>query len=901
MIGEIIAHYKVTAKLGAGGMGEVYRATDSKLGRDVALKVLPEAFASDAQRMQRFQREAQVLASLNHPHIAAIYGLEEQRGAASSAPTRALVMELVEGPTLAERIARGAIPLEEALPIARQVAEALEYAHERGIVHRDLKPANIKLTRDGHVKVLDFGLAKALAEDAASSLDLANSPRLSVAATRAGMILGTAAYMSPEQARGKSVDRRADIWAFGVVLFEMLSGKQIFSGETASDSMAAVITREPEWGALPTGTPGQLRQLLQRCLEKDPRQRLQAIGEARIAIERGMADPQADAMGAAAGAGAAPQSSWMRTLPWAVAGALALMAAWATWKVASLPAEAPRVTQRFVVGLPKGQVVYGPQPGIAISPDGKHVVYLASRLDGAGWQLHLRAMDQLDAVPIGDEDAGWPFFSPDGQWIAYFAGGKLKKVSIQGGPSVTLADAGQGRGGSWAGNTIVYVPNPEAGLWRVSADGGQAEAIKVSGEVRLDQARWPQILSDGDTVLFTSQMTGGTIDFALSALRLSSGEVKQHVVDGSSARYVESGHLVFLREGTLYAAPFDVKRLELAGPAVPVVQDVTMDQTTHAGYYSVARDGTLVYLSSASRATDETSVVMVDRKGTEKPLSAPSRPYANIRLSPDGSQLAARVAATNVDVWSYSLKRGSLSRLTFQPDEDENPVWMPDGRRIVYSATRENGQRALMRKNADGSGEEEVLWQGGTHTHTTSVSPDQRWLLYADYDGTTRGDMWVLPLEGERKPQPFLKTPFNEYDGRFSPNGNWVAYTSDESGKNQVYVQAFPGPGGKWQVSSEGGDSPVWAPNGKELFFRNGSRFMVVSIATVPTFSAASPRLLFEGPYAVNPRREAQYDVFPDGQNFAMLKGPIAAVGAGQYFVVTNWTEELKRLAPLKK
>ncbi|MGH9581065.1 MAG: protein kinase domain-containing protein, partial [Terriglobales bacterium] len=483
MIGQTIAHYRVTAKLGAGGMGEVYRATDTKLGRDVALKVLPEAFAADAQRMTRFQREAQVLASLNHPHIAAIYGLEEA-GAASGAPTRALVMELVEGPTLAERIAQGAIPIEEALPIAKQIAEALEYAHERGIIHRDLKPANIKLTADGQVKVLDFGLAKALSDDA-SAADVSNSPTLSMAATKAGIILGTAAYMAPEQARGKQVDRRADIWSFGVVLYEMLTGRRLYTGETASDTLASVLKEQPDWTRLPSTTPATIRDLVRRCLTKEPRQRLQAIGDARIAIEEWLANPTPAEHGPAL---AAPRAAWQRLLPWGVAAAATLLAAVALWSWLRGPAPAPPVVRRFTVGLPTGQALGGPAPGIAISPDGNLIAYNASRLNSPGWQLYLHSLDKLQTVALGQEEGAQPFFSPDGQWVAYNSGGKLKKIAVSGGAPVTLCDAPISLGATWGRNgTIIYVPLNSGGLWQVSETGGTPQVLTkpdpAAGEV----------------------------------------------------------------------------------------------------------------------------------------------------------------------------------------------------------------------------------------------------------------------------------------------------------------------------------------------------------------------------------------------------------------------------------
>ncbi len=896
MIGQTIAHYQVTAKVGAGGMGEVYRATDTKLGREAAIKVLPGAFAQDAQRMARFQREAQVLASLNHPHIAAIYGLEE------SGATRALAMELVEGPTLGERIAGRALPLDEALPIAQQIAEALEYAHERGIIHRDLKPANIKLTRDGQVKILDFGLAKALADES-SVTDISNSPTLSMAATKAGMILGTAAYMSPEQAKGKTVDRRADVWSFGCVLFEMLAGQQVFGGgETVTDTLAAVVRAEPEWNLLPASVPATIRRLLRRCLEKDPRQRLQAIGEARIAIAEAIASPGGDAEISAAGAAAAMAPAWKRMLPWAVAGVAALIAVGAAWKATSRPQTEAPVVRRFVVEMPRGQVVYGPQPGLAISPNGTHVAYLASRTNGLGWQLYLRAMDRVEAAPLGsDDDGGLPSFSPDGQWVAYFAGGKLKKVNIQEGTPMPLADVTTALGASWGPDgTIYYCPSPDLGLWRIPGGRGQPEKVPRQGKSEGLRDLWPDVLPDGQGVLVTAPARGGFDQATISLFSLRTGEVKKLFEGGSNPKYVPSGHIVYGRAGTLFAVPFDLKRQEITGLAVPVVQNVRMDGSTGAVYYSVARDGTLVYISSASMS-EKNQLVEVDRHGNERTLGAPERGYSNPRISPDGKQVTTRVAdSSNIDAWVYTMGRG-LSRLTFQEEEDESPVWTPDGRQIVYSSSHSTTPRTIAWKNADGSGSEEVVLEAAGHFHVGAISPDGQWMIYTDYENTSgsRGDLWVLPLKGDKKPQVFLKTQFNEYDARLSPDGKWVAYTSDESGRNEVYVQPFPGPGGKWQISTDGGDSPVWARSGKEIFYRNGSKFYAASVVTAPSFSSSPGRLMFDHPYAENPRREAQYDVFPDGQRFLMLKGDAAAASA-QYYVVTNWAEELKRLAPPK-
>jgi len=900
VIGQSIAHYKVTAKLGAGGMGEVYRATDSKLGRDVALKVLPPAFAQDEQRMARFQREAQVLASLNHPNIAAIYGIEgTDVGASFSSPQPggraeagrhrafALVMELVEGPTLAERVAQGALPLDEALPLARQISEALEYAHEKGIIHRDLKPANIKLTNTGQVKVLDFGLAKALAEDSAVQEQL-NSPTLSVAATKAGFILGTAAYMAPEQARGKAADRRADVWSFGVVLYEMLTGARAFAGEDVSVTLANVIKEDPDWKKLPAATPRRIRELLQRCLMKDPRQRLQAIGEARIALEKANGQPEEIQPVAA---DATPRFA---LLPWAVSAVLLLIAGVAMFKLWRQPAQVSPSVRHFSVPLPSGHTFFGPNPVIAISPDGSQIVYGGSSLSGVGWRLIVRPLDEGAAKELPEEAGSVPFFSWDGQWVGYFTPGKLRRVRVNGGTPEDLADVRATWGASWGpDDTIVYSPDFTGGLWRVSAHGGTPQEIKRQGSIPYMQ-RWPNMLPDGKHVLCAEvqRNTAGFESAKVASVSLETGETKE-LVDGTNPVYLPSGHIIFARNAALFAVPFDIDRQEVTGDPVQIVSNVRMAPDGIA-YFSVSRDGTLVYLQSGVATEDLSTLMRVDGKGIETDTGAPARPYTAIRLSPDGKRVAGRLGGRNTDIWIYALDRASFSRFTFREGEEESPVWSADGKKLAYSSQTEG--RTLYWKNSDGSGAEEVLWKGGVHTHASSISKDNKWLLFTDYGGIGKGDIWLLPLEGERKPQPFLQTSANEFDGRFSPDGKWVAYSSDESGLLEVYVTAFPGPGGKWQVSSGGADSPVWSPNGRELFFRSQKKIMKVDVTTSPSFSLSAPHPLFDSVISELARREANYDVYPDGQHFLVVKA--SNQRSTEYRVILNLEEELKRVAP---
>ncbi len=900
MIGRTIAHYTVTEKLGAGGMGEVYRARDERLGRDVALKVLPETFASDPNRLERFRREAHLLASLSHPNIAAIHGLEEADG------VRCLVLELVEGETLEEKIARGPLPLEEALGIARQTADALEAAHEKGVIHRDLKPGNVKVTPAGQVKLLDFGLAKAFEGDQPAA-SLGTSPTLTAAATRAGVILGTAAYMSPEQARAKVVDRRADIWAFGVVLYEMLTGRQAFPGETVSDTLAALLKTEPDWSALPAETPAQVLRLLRRCLQKDPRQRLQSIADARLEIEEAQAAPAAPEIAVAAVAPTLP--AWRRSLPWAAGlAAGALITGVVLWQLR--PAAQPPAVSRFAETLgPDLTIALSELPTVAISPNGKRMALVLTRAGAS--QIFIRELDKLEAQPLaGTEGAENPFFSPDGHWLGFFAEGKLKKISLGGGTPFTLCDAPVPRGAVWTpDDSIIFSPNTEVGLYRISVAGGTPEPVTQLDPAKNERThRWPFLLPGSQAVLVTINSVENPDNFEpaqVAVIRLATGEKKVLVEGGYMPVYSPSGHLLYSRAGALLAAPFDLDRLEITGPTVPLLDGLSASRETGSASYAFSPAGHLVYVPGGLSVADR-YLVWVDREGKETLLPADAKAFDEPRIAPDGRRIALSIAEPNYSVWTYDPGRNVVSRLTFGPSTSA-PLWTPDGKRIIFSRPAPSGQKpSLAWRLADGTGEAETLVEADSSMQPESVSPDGRFLLFARASaGTvtwTGGDIWALPLEGERKPYPFIQTPANEYGATFSPDGKWVAYASFESGRPEVYVRAFPGPGGgKWQISNDGGSQPVWPKGSNEIFYRNGERMMAVPVQTQPTFQPGSPRQLFVGRYLTWTGPFRGYDVAPGGQRFLMVRDKEATLTATRVIVALHWASELAHRAPAKK
>ncbi len=897
--GTKLGAYEVLSAIGAGGMGEVYRAHDTKLGRDVAIKVLPPNFVNDPERLSRFQREARMLAALNHANIATIYGLEQSDG------VTCLVMELVPGETLQERIKRdGAIPIEEALKIAGQIAEALEAAHEKSIIHRDLKPANVKVTPEGKVKVLDFGLAKAFEGDTASD-DMTNSPTLTCAATMQGVILGTAAYMSPEQARGKSVDKRTDIWAFGCLLFELVSGKQAFAGEDTTEILAAVVKSEPDWGQLPAATPPTVRSLLKRCLQKDRTLRLRDAGDARIEINEALSAPattNSELTVPAKGARAFGPSQLLLGL--AALLIVAAIASLATWNLKPSGSLLPQPVSRVTITLPPGQQLAGMDaaPAVALSPDGSHLAYVARQ--GGAQQIYLRQMDSLEAKPIpGTDGAVDPFFSPDGQWLGFFADGKVKKVSVSGGTTLLVGEAASPNGASWGSQgTIALSPTNVSPILQVPDAGGAATSISRF-EKRENSHRWPQFLPDGKTVLFAAGFTAGNwTNVEITAQPPGSG-ARRDLILGTAPHYAPSGHLIYAQGGSLMAVPFDPQRLAVTGTAVPVVEGVQQSGVSGHAQYSLSDNGSLVYVPGGFQS-NQSKLVWVNRNGTEQPLAAPGHNYVYPRIAPDGRRATLAIAEDQgAQVWLYDLQE-RLTRLTFEGAANNVPTWSPDGKRVAflsYNGGQAEGQNILWQL-ADGSGGPERLTTGDFLHAPLSFSPDGQLLAFIESNPATGYDIWVLHIS-DRKAQPFIRTQFNESAPEFSPpDGRWLAYVSNESGRNEIYVQAYPGPGGKWQISTDGGTEPVWNHNGRELFYRDRNKMMAVDITTQPGFSAGKPRLLFEGSYLATPATFPNYDVSLDGQRFLMLK-PMASAEPPptQINVVLNWFEELKQKVPVEK
>jgi serine/threonine protein kinase len=879
LAGQKLGVYHVLDLLGVGGMGEVYRARDTRLGRDVAVKVLPRLFSADPERLARFEREARLLASLNHPHIAAIYGFEETAG------VHALVLELVDGPTLAERLQRGPLPIAEAVRIARQIADALEAAHERGVVHRDLKPQNIKVKPDGTVKVLDFGLAKATMA-AANDSDGPAASTAPIDGTREGTILGTTSYMSPEQSRGHAVDKRTDIWAFGCVFYEMLTGRAPFAGETISDTLAAVLKQEPDWQALPAGTAPGVRSLLRRCLKKDPIDRLHDIADARIEIQEAIAEPAAMTP---TGPPRRAAARWTRLIPWVVAAGAVAMALLVVQQATRRTASPAGSATRLDLDLPAGvELVSVYPPAMVLSPDGTRVAFVG--VFRGLRQLYTRRLDQFETVPIrGTENANAVFMSPDGRSLGFITADlALKKVSLADGLVTTVEhDAEFSAGAAWgADDRITFV---RAGaLWQVPASGGPAKQLTTldKGKQELLHA-WPSVIAQGRILLFAS-ITGSSRGAShIEALSLPAGQRRVIVESGTFPLYAPSGHLLFFRDGALLGAPFDVDRLELTGPVVRVLENLAVGTTMDAPLAALSNAGSLMYAPSDAGTT---RLVWVSRQGVEQPITETPRRYQYPRLAPDGRRTVVAAAG---DLWIQDIARATLTRLTSeQTVGNAFPVWTPDGTRVLFRTLT-----GMYWTAADSSGHPEAIAGSLSGDLPCSVSRDGDTLAFMRQNAQTSRDIYVLSLSGQPRPRPVVSTFAFEGGAQFSPDGHWMAYASDESGQMQVYVRPFPGPDRRWPVSTQGGTQPLWNRNGKEIFYRIGNKMMVVDVSGSVDLTLSQPRQLFDQRYVFQNISLANYDVSPDGQRFVMVKDE---AGSGRLNVVLNWTEELKRLVPTR-
>jgi Tol biopolymer transport system component len=875
--GTRLGPYEIVSAIGAGGMGEVYRARDSQLHRDVAIKVLPDRFAADPDRLARFEREARVLAALNHRHIASIFGIAEGEG------LRGLVLELVDGPTLGERIAAGPLTLAETLVIAAQIADALDASHQKGIIHRDLKPANVKVTPDGSVKVLDFGLAKTYETRTSEGDDLTT---VSAPLTRDAAIIGTTAYMSPEQARGQAVDKRTDIWSFGCVLFEMLTRRRVFSGETTSDTIAAILQREPDWSALPPGTPPGLLRVLKRCLEKDSKRRLRDAGDLRTELEDAL---RIGPPVAAPSPGAAPSRRRYLVGGTAAIGALALTAVMlAPWSREAPPPE-PALLRSTLVLPPHQRLDHrGGDYPLALSPDGRQVIY-GGAVDGRV-HLYVRDLSQFEPTLLsGTEGAQHPFFSPDGRAVAFFANGVLQQLPVSGGTPLRIcAIEGNARGGSWGPNDTIVFATDRTTLSMVSARGGTPQRIP-----NAENANWPQILPDGKTVLFTIQMGAvatialdGTAKRVLGRTATFQGGGPLLASEGGimQARYLPTGHLVYGQGVRVLGVPFDITAFEITGAPVALIEHVFRAQGFGAVYFAISSTGVLVYAPDSS----DYELSWVGRDGRAASIGAARRPLNYSRVSPDGARIAAMVVdeARRPEIWLFDSVRGTGAPLA--REQRLLPVWSPDSRHIAFHSARK-----IMRQPASAAGPADVLLASAPGTYPTAWAPDGRTLLLNQVSPAGAGaDLWALDV-GTKTARALLTGPSNQSFGRFSPDGRWIAYMDDESGRYEINVMAYPAADQRITVSTNGGIFPVWSHDGREIFYRQEFAVLAVPVNAGAELRVGKPQVLFEGPY-IGFGADFSFDVGPDGR-FLMIKGDNAAMGR-QLNIVTNWFEDVKRL-----
>jgi len=883
--GDRLGPYEIFSPLGAGGMGEVYRARDTKLDRDVAIKILPDLFAQDAERLVRFEREAKTLASLNHPNIAQIYGIEAGSGRAA-----ALVMELVEGDDLSVLISRGPIALADAMPIARQIAEALEAAHEQGIVHRDLKPANIKVRPNGTVKVLDFGLAKAMdpAGSGAAGDAAMNSPTLTARATQMGMIIGTAAYMAPEQAKGKAVDKRADVWAFGVVLYEMLTGRRAFAGDDVSETLASVLKDTPSIASLPADIPAPVRRLLRRCLEKDRTKRLDSMGAARLEIEDALAGEPAVA---APTSGARVSQS--RFDPRLIAGALVLAAATGTgaWLLKPAPPAVPERPARFAVTLPKDAIFTRPSAHvIAMAPDGSRLAYIS------GNQLLVRAIDQIEPVVVaGVRDPSEVFFSPDSQWIAFYQNPRIWKVAITGGAPVPVCEAQVPLTASWSGEEILFSQN--AGIMRVAASGGTPDVLIAAAEGK-GLLSTPRRVPGTDEVVFSRTSAATNWDEADIVAWSAAGGERVILRGGSDPRLLPTGHLVYGRRGELLTVPVNRQTLATEGTPVVLASGVpgASGGSTGARQYGISDRGTLVHVSGG--VNEETDLMWSDRQGREDAIVTEFQ-AAYPRVSPDGQRIAySAPVAGNIDVYIYEWARKAKSRLTFDAAVDQAPVWSHDGKRIIFASGRTGSAANLYWQPADGTGIAERLTTGPNQQWPYAVTRDGKTLVYIELGPKTSYDIYAISLIGDRTPRGLLTSAADERRPTLSPDNKWMAYQSDESGTFEIFVRPFPDVNsGRWQVSAGGGASPIWGADVNEIFYRLNSDVFRVGVSTTSAFVPAAPVKILGG-FARPDASGMQYAIAHDGNRFVLIKPHAAGETRSEYRVVLNWFDDVRARVP---
>jgi eukaryotic-like serine/threonine-protein kinase len=891
LIGERLGHFRITAKLGEGGMGEVYRAEDERLGREVAVKVLPQAFVADPERLARFEREARLLASLSHPNIAALHEVGEE------GEVRFLVMELASGEALSDRLARGAMPTPEALVVALQVARALEAAHERGIVHRDLKPANLVVDPRGAVKVLDFGLARAMEAEAGvgGSAALANSPTMTYQPTQAGVLLGTAAYMSPEQARGEVADRRADIWALGVVLWEMLAGRRLFEGRTVSDTLAAVLRDEVDLAALPADTPPALARLLRRLLERDPERRLHDVADARIVLEDLVGGVE-EVEGTAAAPAAGRQSHGRPSVAWWAAALLAVALAAGLGYTSHRPTSAvPEEPKRLAIHLATNQeLATGAMAPLAFAPDGRSLV-VAGIHDGRQVLLR-RELGDSEARPVGGTEEGdIPFYSPDGRWLGFVSRGRLKKVAVEGGRPFELAESRGSGGAAWlADDTLVFAPMYSDGLFRVSAAGGEAERLTTPDREAGELGHWwPQPLPGIPPryVVFTAFRT--PVDRSrVGLLDLETKEIRWLVEGGFFGRWVESGHLLYAHRQRLFAAPFDAETRSVTGRAVAVLDDLLTSQTAGYAAFAVSSRGDLAFVSE-SGGNPPREIVWIDRQGVARPALPDAGRYLTAAVSPDGRSIALTIEEESRDLWLYSLDRGILSRLTSGPETEFAPVWSRDGRELFYVVDRPPFTLYRIAVGTPDGGRPIFAETADSDTTQAAVSPDGRTLVFTLTEEGTGDSLYTRALDGDEPARPFRVTRAQEVFASFSPDGRWLTYQSDETGRPEVYVEEFPGPGQRFQVSAEGGTMPVWAASG-EIFYLEGQQVWAVATRREGEgLQLARARPLFSYPIAAmiggGTRR---FDVSADGQ--AVLAGHRPELTIPRRIeVVTGWARQL--------